>query len=275
VRREIREVDAARGILCLTGEDERFYARPVSIDGTAENRRMEYVPSVTWIAGYYPKDERFTRWVGNVGNEAAREAKEGGGEKGSKVHQAISALLMGGEINLRDSLFENRNGEPEALNAKEVGCVYWFTEWFAEARPEVLAFDFTVWSEKYRYAGTVDLYCRINGIPWIVDFKVSPNIYPSYELQVSAYKFANASFPPNTRLAILQLGYEKNKKPKYTFTRVKSQFSLFMATYRIWKNECGEARPYQREYPISLTLNGLPETLAQGRGPATAAGKDS
>ena len=144
-----------------------------------------------------------------------------------------------------------------------------------EARPEVLAFDFTVWSEKYRYAGTVDLYCRINGIPWIVDFKVSPNIYPSYELQVSAYKFANASFPPNTRLAILQLGYEKNKKQKYKFTRVKSQFSLFMATYRIWKNECGEARPYQREYPISLTLNGLPETLAQGRGPATAAGKDS
>ena len=262
MKREIRVVDD-RGMLCITGEDERFYARPVSADGTAENRKMEYVPSVTWISGYYPKDDRFTSWVGRVGNEAAREAKENGGEKGTKVHQAISALLKGGTVHLTESRFENRDGEPEELNAKEVACIYWFIQWFEEARPEVIAFDFTVWSEKYHYPGTVDLYCHIKGIPWIVDFKVSPSIYPSYELQVSAYKFADVRFPPNTRLAILQIGYEKNKKQKYKFTRVKAQFTLFMAAYRIWKNECGDTRPYQREYPISLSLNlGMTEKVS-------------
>ena len=209
---------------------------------------------MTWIAGHYPKDERFVRWVGNLGNEGAREAKETGGERGSKVHQAISVLLRGGEVNFRNSLFENRDGKPEDLNAKEVGCVCSFAEWFRATRPEVIAFDFTVWSEKYHYAGTVDLYCRINGVPWIVDFKVSPNIYPSYEIQVSAYKFADAAFPKGTRLAILQVGYEKNKKQKYKFTRIKSQFRLFTAAYRIWKNECGDARPYQREYPLTVSL---------------------
>lgn len=257
MKREIREVDTERGILCITGEDERFYGRPVSVDGTEENRKMEFVPSVTWICSQYPKDERFTFWVGRVGNEAAREAKESGGEKGSKVHQAISALLKGGAVNFRDSKFENRDGVLEELNAKECACVYWFCEWFKATRPQVIAFDFTVWSDKYRYAGTVDLYCIIDGFHWIVDFKVSPNIYPSYELQVSAYKYADVKFPANTRLAILQLGYEKNKKKKYKFTRVKSQFTLFMSTYRIWKRECGDIRPYQREYPIEISLADL------------------
>lgn len=255
MKREIRIVDSKRGLICVTCEDERFYARPVSVDGTAQNRKMEYVPSVTWIAGMYPKDERFTRWVGNIGNEAAREAKEAGGQKGSKVHQAISALLRGGTVNFQTSLFENRDGTAEDLSAKECLCVLTFHEWFLATRPEVIAFDFTVWSEKYRYAGTVDLYCRIDGIPWIVDFKVSPSIYPSYEIQVSAYKFADAMFPKNTRLAILQLGYEKNKKQKYKFTRVKEQFTLFMSAYRIWKKECGDVHPYQREFPLEVSLS--------------------
>lgn len=254
MKREVRIVDTERGIVQITGEDERFYGRSVSVDGTEENRAMDYVPSVTFIAGCYPKGDRFVRWVGSVGNEAAEFAKEAGGEKGSKVHQAISVLLAGGTVNFRDSLFTNRDGEPEDLNAKEVGCVYWFHQWFLDTRPEVIAFDFTVWSEKHRYAGTVDLYCRINGVPYIVDFKVSPNIYPSHEIQVSAYKLADAGFPKNTRLAILQLGYEKNKKQKYKFTRVPDQFTLFMSTYRIWKKEFGDARPYQREYPLEISL---------------------
>lgn len=262
MKRDIREVVTIDGrqLIQITGEDQRFYAKSVSVDGTEENRRMEYVPSVTWIVSKYPKDERFTSWVGRVGNEAAREAKESGGEKGSKVHQAISVLLAGGSVNFQESMFENRDGEPEELNAKEVSCVYWFAEWFKATRPEVIAFDFTVWNEKWRYAGTVDLYCRIRGkngawTPYIVDFKVSPNIYPSYELQVSAYKFAELSFPKNTRLAILQLGYEKNKKQKYKFTRVNSQFELFLSTYRIWKKEHGDERPYQREYPVEISLD--------------------
>lgn len=255
MKREIRVVDEKRGWICITGEDERFYGRPVSVDGTEKNRRMDYVPNVTWIAGCYPKGERFVRWVGSVGNEVAQDAKESGGEKGTKVHKAISALLRGEDVNLQTSVFENRDGIPEPLNAKEAGCVYWFVEWFRETNPQVIAFDFTVWSEKWKYAGTVDLYCIINGIHWIVDFKVSPNIYVSHEIQVSAYKFADVRFPKNTRLAILQVGYEKNKKQKYKFTRVRDQFRLFMAAYRIWKNECGDQGPYQREYPVSLSLN--------------------
>lgn len=254
MRREIREVDAERGILQITTEDQRFYGRKVSAEKTGK-KFWDFVPSVTWISGYYPKNERFMQWRGRVGNEAAEEAKEAGGEKGSKAHQAIKCLLEGGTIDCQNSLFEGRDGERSDLNAAELECVMSFIDWFEKTRPEVIAFEFTVWSEKYRYAGTVDLYCRINGIPWIVDFKVSGQIYPSMEIQVSAYKFADARFPANTRLAILQLNYKLNKKQKYKFTRIKQQFVLFLSIRRAWQKECEGIQPYQKDFPLTLSLS--------------------
>lgn len=254
MKRETRTVDAERGILQITTQDQRFYGRQISAD-MGKSKFWDFAASVTWISGYYPKNDRFIRWVGKVGTEQAEEAKEAGGEKGSKVHQAIKVLLEGGTIDCQNSLFEGRDGERSDLNAAELECVMSFIEWFEKTRPEVIAFEFTVWSEKYRYAGTVDLFCRINGVPWIVDFKVSSAIYPSMEIQVSAYKFADAMFPNNTRLAILQLNYKLNKKQKYKFTRIKQQFTLFLSIRRAWQKECEGIQPYQKDFPLTLSLS--------------------
>jgi hypothetical protein len=258
MRRETREVDAERGIIQTTTEDQRWYSRRVSIDGPGV-RPWEFVPSVTWISSYYPKNDRFVKWVGRVGNEQAEEAKEAGGEKGSKAHQAIKTILNGGTVDIQTSEFEGRDGEMSTLNASEIECVMSFIEWFEKYRPEVIAFEFTVWSERYRYAGTVDLYCLIGGVPWIVDFKISGQIYPSMEIQVSAYKFADARFPKNTRLAILQLNYKHNKKQKYKFTQVKAQFTLFLSVRRTWQKETDGMKPYQKDFPLTLSL--APELL--------------
>jgi hypothetical protein len=250
---ETREVDRERGIVRITTEDQRFYSRKAK--DSAGETVWDFVPSVTWICGFYYKNERFIRYVGRVGNEGAEEAKVAGGEKGSKVHQAIGVIIEGGKVNIETSLFPNRDGKPEPLNAEEIECVLSFIEWFKKHKPKVIATEFTVWSDKYRYAGTVDLYCTINGIPWIVDFKVSANVYVSHEIQVSAYKFAEPGrFAPNTRLAILQLNYKLNKKQKWKFTRVKDQFTLFMSTRRVWAKETEGIKPFQKDYPLELSL---------------------
>lgn len=254
MRRETRIVDSERGILQITTEDQRFYGKEVSAEKGGA-KFWDFVPSVTWISGYYPKNDRFIRWVGRVGTEQADEAKEAGGEKGSKAHQAIKVLLQGGTIDCQLSMFEDRDGRQSPLNAAEIECVMSFIDWLEKTRPEIIAFEFTVWSEKYRYAGTVDLYCRIKGIPWIVDFKVSSQIYPSMEIQVSAYKFADVMFPANTRLAILQLNYKHNKKQKYKFTRIKQQFILFLSIRRAWQKECEGIQPYQKDFPLTLSLS--------------------
>lgn len=250
---ETREVDHERGIVRWTTEDQRFYSRKGKDSGPMVI--WDFVPSVTWICGFYYKGPRFIEWVGRVGNEAANEAKEAGGEKGSKSHQAIGVLLAGGTINIETSVFENRDGKPEPLTADEIECVLSFSEWFKKNRPEVIAYEFTVWSEKHRYAGTVDLYCIINRIHWIIDFKVSANVYVSHEIQVSAYKYAEPGrFPKNTRLGILQLNFKRNKKQKYKLTRVKDQFRLFLSTMRVWAKETEGIQPFQKDFPLEIKL---------------------
>jgi hypothetical protein len=271
VRKEIREVDHARGIVQVTMPDERFYARQISADGTAENKRWDFVPSTSWIASYWPKDTRFFKWLASKGWAEAEEIKAMRGNQGSKVHQAIAVLLNGGTVKMTDSFTNPDTLEPGEIVPEEWLCIMSFVDWFKSEQPgiEVLRSEYTVWNEKYRYAGTVDLKCRLGkrtlrsaegraitrraGL-WIVDFKISPEIWPSMELQVSAYKHAESNGEP-TQMAILQLGYRKNKKKKWKFTPIEDKFQLFLAARKIWKHEAGSVTPLQIDYPLELKLS--------------------
>ena len=218
----------------------------------------------------FPKDSRFFKWLASKGWSEAEEIKAMRGDQGSKVHQAVKVLLDGGTVAMEDSFTNPRTMQPEPLIPDEWLCLMSFREWYKSEQPEieVISTEYVVWNEKYRYAGTIDLKCRLGqrtlkssegravvrraGL-WIIDFKISPEIWPSYEIQLSAYKHAE----PNgeaTRIAILQLGYKKNKLKKWKFTPIEDQFGLFLAVRKIWKKETDGAKPYQRDYPLSLSL---------------------
>jgi hypothetical protein len=260
MKREVRVVDHERQTLQLTTCDERWYLRSVSADGTAENKQWMFVPSVTWVVGHYPKGVGFYKWLASKGWDEAEEIKASAGDRGSKVHQAIGVLVNGGTVGINDSFENPRTMHPEPLNPDEYLCLMSFCQWFEEVKPEVIASEYTVWNEHYGYAGTVDLKCRINGVVWLIDIKTSPDIWPSFELQVSAYKHADPTLPKGARLAILQVGYKRNKHKKWKFTPVADQFELFLAARKIWKKETAGTVPLQREYPLELSLNKWMET---------------
>jgi len=252
MKREIREVDAERGIVQITTQDERFYARRI-LKGTPDEQ-WEYVPSVTWISDQYPKGREFFKWLALKGWSEAEEIKAAAGDKGSKVHQGISVLLNGGTVKLDDAFENPHTLVPEPLTAEEYLCLMSFCEWFEEYKPEIIANEYTVWNEKHHYAGTVDLQCKIKGVTWIVDFTVSPDIWPSKRIQVAAYKHADLTLPKNSKLGVLQLGYKRNKVQKWKFTPINDQFRLFLAVQKIWADKCADVKPLQREYPLSLSL---------------------
>ena len=252
MKHAIREVDHERGILQCTYADERWYSRRIN-----ENTAWDFVPSVTWICDSYPKGIGFYRWLANKGWDEAEAIKAAAGDKGSKVHQSIAVLLAGGTVHMDDAFENPRSLEIEPLTPQEYECLMSFVEWFLEVKPEVIASEYTVWNEHYNYAGTVDLKCRIKGKVWLIDFKTSADIWPTFELQVSAYKHAEA-MPESQRrkikLGILQVGYRRNKTKKWKFTEVKDQFPLFLAARKIWAKETEGQKPLQREYPLSLSL---------------------
>ncbi|PWT73659.1 MAG: hypothetical protein C5B59_12765 [Bacteroidetes bacterium] len=99
---------------------------------------------------------------------------------GSKMHDAYEKLLNGVSLNLRD----------DYRSTKEKKHIASMVAWARTFRPEVIQTECTVASKELKYAGTLDLLCKINNELWIIDFKTSAGIYSSYHWQVEAYRKA-------------------------------------------------------------------------------------
>ncbi len=249
------------GIVRITTLDERFYAKP-GVDPKTNNPIYDYYPSVTWITSYYPKGKRYAQWLANHGWESAQAIMMERGDNGTKVHYAVGQLLTTGEVSMKDR-FPNRDGELEEITVEEYTDTKNFADWLNSLDSfQVLVSEGTYFNEMNKYAGTIDIIARVNGELYIIDLKTSPNLYPSYSLQVSAYGEMDIPIEKlgitqkewdNRKLAILQVGYNRNKRG-YKFTEVENQFDLFLDTKSIWANECETIRPKQIELPVKITI---------------------
>lgn len=251
MRKEIKEVDKEKGTVRVTTTDERWYMQPARNPITGLPEFFKFVPSVTWICGFYPKGISFYKWLAEKGWDESQAIKSAAGDKGSKIHAAISDMLKGKTVKMEDKYVNNSTEQMEELTVEEYEAVISFKDWFTEVKPKVLAFDYVVINERDGYAGTVDLKCEINGEVWLIDFKSGQYVWPEYELQVSAYKMADTD--AIKKIGILQVGYKRNKN-KYKFTEVENKFDLFLAAKKIWKNETEGQVPSQKDLPLEVSL---------------------
>lgn len=274
MNKEIRRVDPERGILQITTTDERWYAREVLNDNTGLPE-IQFRPSVTWMADFYPKGIGFNNWLKKNGDEADQIARLAA-DRGYKVHRACALLNDGEQFGIHDPV-ENQDGEFEELTPEEYAGVMSYVQWWEDEgfdKYEILEYEQTVWpdaqacaqqyglsSEYFNYAGTLDLLVtrRTDGARGVIDFKTSLDVWPAHEIQVCAYQKAKgADFA-----AILQLNYKRNKTKKWKFTNVPECFDLFIATQKIWARETEGIKPLQRDYPLSLKLKGREKPTLQ------------
>ncbi len=268
----IKTVDEERGIVQVTCADERWYLMG-----------DKAVPSVTWIAGKYPKGIGFYMWLADKGWDEAMAIRDAAGIRGTKVHNAINDILSGYEVRI-DSLYENpKNGHLDELTLEECDSILSFKKWWAvtekDYKIEPLTWDRTIFSEAYNYAGTIDLVVRLTDRVTgsvrnvIIDFKTSSDVWTEYELQVSAYKQGlvetNGSGVialegvKDYELMILQLGYKRNKAG-YKVNDIDDVFQLFLTTRMIWEREHGGEQPKKKDYPVVLSAGVVRPTLQAG-----------
>ena len=237
------------GLIQITTLDERWYLRQSD---------EKLFKSATWVAGCYPKGIGFYKWLAEHGWDEAETIKREAGERGSKVHQAIDALIQGKTVRHDDFLTNPTTGMPEQLTPDEYWTLTTFLDWWKETKPVTICTEMTVYNDEFSTAGTMDWKGKLGDqiVPWILDWKTSQQIWTAHEIQMSILRHCEANSPEvngPVRTAILQVGYRKNKAG-WKFTEIEDKMGLWMVAEEIWRVEHGKETPKQYEFPDSITL---------------------
>jgi len=146
--------------------------------------------------------------------------------RGTTVHSIVEAYKKG-VFDIDKKVIADYSGYAKA-----------FKKWVKETNAKVLDNERSVVSEKYKYAGTLDLLAVLNGnkIPTIVDIKTGKDIYPEAFLQLSAYKQAlveNKGIDEACDISVLLL----KEDGTYKYEVGHYDFEAFLACKKIWENK--------------------------------------
>lgn len=259
----IRVVDEKTKTVQITTLDERWYG----FEGKdkAGLPIWEYDPSITWIASYYPKGKEYLRWLANKGWDEAEIIKYESADRGSIVHHGFEKLNREGILRI-DDLIPDKEGVERQMTPDEYYSIITASQWYEEAgRPKPLLIEHTVRSKLYKYAGTLDyLYSMPDGSILLLDIKTSKFIWKSHIIQLSALRQAcNENGIHIDKMAVLQTNYTANKLKHYKFTEIEDKFDLFLSARNIWASENDGSKPFQRDYPLSISINLAPVSEAK------------
>lgn len=153
-----------------------------------------WYPRVTSIVSIKSKPALLRYYGGMRSFKAADNAKEASAREGTLVHEAVAAIASGRHDCAVDPLVQ------PSVDA--------FTEFLRNNDVEPLLIEERVVSRTHRYAGTVDMVARVNGIVGVLDIKTGKRIYRDYGMQTAAYMAAvceEGSCPVPTTSWVLRL----------------------------------------------------------------------
>ncbi len=120
---------------------------------------------------------------------AAEDIKNKSAEEGSLVHSVVQKVAVNEPVEIPKEIEPAVEGFRKFSGEKNI----FFHPDFVER---------SIWSEKNRYAGTVDALCTIGGKFGVLDIKTSPSFYPEYNLQTAAYFSALNEFEVKRALSL-------------------------------------------------------------------------
>jgi hypothetical protein len=94
-------------------------------------------------------------------------------DRGSAVHKVVEAYVTDQPL-------------PD-MTEDELECAIAAETFLRDHSVTVEASEITVYDDVMGYAGTCDLWCRIGGEQWLIDWKTSKGVYPEMAVQLVAY----------------------------------------------------------------------------------------
>lgn len=199
---------------------------------------------------YYDKSGKLlpgvTTILGVLNKPALVPWANGLGLQGINVREYVDVLASIGTIGHEMICCHNRGvkfepGErPKDLIDKAENCFLSYLAWEKQHKIDPIACEAELISEKYGYGGTVDMWCRVDGVPTILDYKTGKAIYTEHIYQVAAYRQLieeNGGKPEAVR--ILQIGRDETEGfSEKTVTDTSREWQVFehcLAIYRLQK----------------------------------------
>lgn len=163
------------------------------------------VPGATTITGLLNKPQ-LVKWANDLGLEGLDSSKytDEAAKTGTLAHAMIQANLQNEEID-RDEY------SPIQMDLAE-NAVLSFFEWKSRHTIEPIFCEVPFVSEKNRYGGTIDCYCKLDGKPTLLDFKTGKAVYQEYFVQLAAYaELLREAGHPVEECRILRVGRDETE----------------------------------------------------------------
>lgn len=226
-----------------------------------------FYPSVTSILSAFPADPFFLEWMQSVGKNADL-IRDKAAREGTQVHEGIESLLAGNPLNWVDEYGNAR------YNLQVWQMLLRFQDMYNVIKPKTLATEMFLYSDKYQYAGTTDYLCKVEvgdkPERWLLDWKSSNHISPTYNLQLSAYAKALEE-KEGIKVDRCGIGWLKasTRTTKVDFKRgilqgagwqilfvddIDRSFELFKHVHEIYKSLHPKIEPLTRSYPTIIQI---------------------
>ena len=223
--------------------------------------KVKYYPSVTTVLSACPVDPFLIQWLKDCGQNADIIRNRAAAE-GTAVHEAIEKLLAGEKIEWQDG-FGNAK-----YNLQVWQMILRFQDFYNQVKPEVLASELFVYSDKHKYAGTTDAIFKVGDENWLIDFKTSNSLSTSYSFQLAAYvkaveenkgihidKAGILWLKAATRKISTKPGVYQGDGWQIKFSDdIEADFKAFKHVYEIYKIYNPDITPATKTYPTEIQL---------------------
>ena len=144
------------------------------------NKEGIQVPGVTTVLHVLNKPA-LVRWANNLGLKGidCTKYRDNMADIGTIAHLMILEHLS----KRKQDLSEYASSDIDLAE----NCLISFFEWEKSNSVEPILVEEPLISEKYQFGGTIDCYCRLNGVLTLLDFKTSKAVYDEMIHQVAAY----------------------------------------------------------------------------------------
>lgn len=164
------------------------------------------VPGVTTVLGVLAKPA-LIRWANNMGLQGIDTSKyvDRAAQAGTAAHEMI-------ECHLTNQEFDRTPYPEDLLSIAENGLIK-YLDWEKTHRIEDVHSEMILVSEKHRYGGQIDMYCLLDGLPTLVDFKTNATgIYDEMKHQTAGgYRhLLEENGYPVKKVIIIRLGKSEN-----------------------------------------------------------------